>query len=81
MLTGNAVPVMEGLMSGRGNGVSDGDGSNVYMSKNLYPEFVKLREGISGADFYTPLDRALYDMTLEIYNNPDKPLKDLVHKV
>ncbi len=80
MTCGNAVPTMEGLMSGRGNGVSDGDGSNVYMSKNLYPEFVKLREGISGADFYTPLDRALYDMTLEIYNNPDKPLKDLVHK-
>lgn len=82
MLAGNAVPTMEGLMSGRGNGVYDVNsinGSHVTMSKNLYREFEKLRDGISGADFYTVLDKELYDLTSELYQEPDKPVDKAVH--
>lgn len=74
-----AVPTMEGLLSGRGWGVNDAGDSYVYMSENMYKEFVKVRDGISGVDFYTPLDAELFDLYSELYTGPEKPLDKLVH--
>ena len=79
MTWGNAVPTMEGLLSGRGNGISDGDSKYYYMSENLYSEFEKLRANISGADFYTPLDAEFFELEGELYDGPSKPVEELVH--
>lgn len=79
MTWGNAVPTMEGLLSGRGNGISDGDSKYHYMSENLYSEFGKLRANISGADFYTPLDAEFFELEGELYDGPSKPVEELVH--
>lgn len=75
----SALPTMEGLMSGRGWGVSGATDGSVYMSENLYEKFVELREGISGAEFYTALDKELNHLSVELYEEPDKPVDKAVH--
>lgn len=80
MICGNSVPTMEGLMADKGSGIYPMSGKDpVYMTENFYQKFLTLRDGLSGADFYTTLDKELYDLTLEIYNYPDKPVDKLVH--
>ena len=80
-----AVPTMEGLLSGRGSGVFaptiPGNEKYVNMSKNLYKEFEKLRDGISGADFYTSLDKELFSLTTDFSDGTDKTVEELVHGV
>ncbi len=80
MTSGSAVPTMEGLLSGRGWGVSDAGDSYVYMPENLYKEFVKVRDNISGAEFYTPLDAELFSLYSELFDSAEKPLEELVHE-
>lgn len=75
----SALPTMEGLMDGRGASLSTGADEYVYMSDNLYPAFAALRDGLSSAAFYTPLDLELYNLELELEEGTDKPIKDLVH--
>ena len=78
-------PTMEGLLSGRGSGVFaptiPGNEKYVNMSKNLYKEFEKLRDGISGADFYTSLDKELFSLTTDFSDGTDKTVEELVHGV
>ena len=77
----NALPTMEGLMAGRGWGVSDSRDGAVYMSENLYEKFVELREGISGTEFQTSLEKELYDLYSEAaYGESGKPVETLVHE-
>lgn len=72
----HALPTMEGLMAGRGYGVCGPDDSALYMSENLYKKFVELREGISGAEFQTSLEKELWGLCGE----SDKPVEGLVHE-
>ena len=77
----NALPTMEGLMAGRGWGVSDSRDGAVYMSENLYEKFVELREGISGTEFQTSLEKELYDLYSEAaYGESGKTVETLVHE-
>lgn len=71
-----ALPTMEGLMAGRGYGVCGPNDDALYMSENLYKKFVELREGISGTEFQTSLEKELYGL----YGESDKPVEDLVHE-
>ncbi len=77
----NSIPTMEGLLSGRGYGLCSPQGDYAYMSDNLYSAFTELRDGLSGADFYTPLDLELYNLDLQLEEGTDKPIEDLVHGV
>ncbi len=50
------------------------------MPENLYKEFVKVRDNISGAEFYTPLDAELFSLYSELFDSAEKPLEELVHE-
>lgn len=78
-----AVPTMEGLLSGRGSGVFaptvPGSEEYVNMSENCYKEFEKVRDGISGADFYTSLDEEMFNLAVDLADGTGKPVEELVH--
>lgn len=80
MIWDHALPTMEGLMAGRGWGVSDSMDGAVYMSENLYEKFVELREGLSGAEFQTSLEEELSNLYTEAaYGESGKSVEKLVH--
>lgn len=75
-----AVPTMEGLMADPESAISDGLDGKAYMNENMYKALCQLRDGISAADFITPLEQELSNLYNGVMDGEaSKPAESLVH--